>query len=394
MTDALIVRSLITRKRKRDVGNTLDEENCFKRPRQDLDVHRNGAMQNIRANKMGLIDVLMSDPDYILQNLQADALITQREYNIIKTKKLSVEETVIDILDKIMNKGEDTCRRFLTLLQTDDVQETFPNLKHLICPNVPKQDNQEFAEISEYPMTDIPRGLCVIFNNETFTNLKRRDGSQKDADRLREVFGWLGFKVKIVKDQSAEEMRDHLRGFGQQAGGQCFVCCVLSHGTQQGVYGRDGKVLGLSEILQPFRAASGHALNGKPKVFFIQACQGSHMQEAVSAGCDEDLETESDGGPVGTIPCDADFLVGMATVQDCVSLRDVRDGSWYIQTLCRMLEQGSPSGEDIHSILTRVNEEVSRMNETMKHNGVVCLAKQMPEPKYTLTKKLVFRVPE
>lgn len=96
---------------------------------------------------MGLINVLVSDPDYILQHLQADALITQREYNIVKTKKQSDEETVIDILDKIMNKGEDTCRRFLALLQTDDVQQTFPDLKRLICHNVPKQDNEEFPEV-------------------------------------------------------------------------------------------------------------------------------------------------------------------------------------------------------------------------------------------------------
>ncbi|XP_048834103.1 caspase-8 isoform X2 [Brienomyrus brachyistius] len=356
-------------------------------------------MQKIRENKMGLINVLMSDPDYILQHLQADALITQREYNIINSNRQSHEKTVIDILDKIMNKGEDTCRRFLTLLQTDDVQETFPNLKCLICLNVPKQDNQEMAEISEYPMTCIPRGKCVIFNNENFTsaNLRRRNGSQKDAVRLREVFEWLGFEVDTVQDQSAKEMRDHLRRFGQQAGGQCFVCCVLSHGTQQGVYGRDGKMLGLAEILQPFRGARCRALNGRPKVFFIQACQGTHMQEAAPAGCDVDLmevETESAGGPGDTIPCDADFLVGMATVQDCVSLRDPKEGSWYIQTLCRMLEQWCPRGEDILTILTRVNGEVSRMEATMRHNGEVCLARQIPEPKYTLRKRLVFKVSE
>lgn len=51
-------------------------------------------------------------------------------------------------------------------------------------------------------------------------------------------------------------------------------------------------------------------------------------------------------------------------------------------------------GQDIHTILTRVNEEVSRKEANVRHNGEVCLAKQIPEPKYTLRRKLVFRVPK
>lgn len=41
----------------------------------------------------------------------------------------------------------------------------------------------------------------------------------------------------------------------------------------------------------------------------------------------------------------------------------------------------SPHPDDLLSILTRVNREVS--------SGMFLKSKQMPEPKYTLTKKLV-----
>ncbi|CDQ80501.1 unnamed protein product [Oncorhynchus mykiss] len=70
----------------------------------------------------------------------------------------------------------------------------------------------------------------------------------------------------------------------------------------------------------------------------------------------------------------------MATVEECKSFRNTKEGSIYIQELCKQLEWGADRGEDILSVLTRVNREVSR--------GVYRDSKQMPEPKYTLTKKL------
>lgn len=47
------------------------------------------------------------------------------------------------------------------------------------------------------------------------------------------------------------------------------------------------------------------------------------------------------------------------------------------------------SGEDIHAILTKVNNDVSKEQGYIRDK----LMKQMPEPRHTLTKKLVFRVP-
>ncbi|CAG5897098.1 unnamed protein product [Menidia menidia] len=72
---------------------------------------------------------------------------------------------------------------------------------------------------------------------------------------------------------------------------------------------------------------------------------------------------EEDAGYIQpqTVPWDADFLIGMATVPECKSSEN----------------------DDILSVLTRVNREVSK-GEFLNH-------KQMPEPKYTLTKKLVLK---
>uniref|UniRef100_W5MXU5 Caspase-8 n=1 Tax=Lepisosteus oculatus TaxID=7918 RepID=W5MXU5_LEPOC len=244
-------------------------------------------------------------------------------------------------------------------------------------------------EGTEYRMASKPRGYCLIFNNLNFERLSTRTGTNADAKALEEVFCWLGFEVKRHDDLKAAEMRAKLEEYGKAShqGKDCFVCCVLSHGEQQCVVGTDGEKVEIKDIVSCFDGKKCPSLVQKPKVFFIQACQGKEFQESVEA---QVVRLESDDSGIYRVPVDADVLIGMATVQECLSMRDVRSGTWYIQSLCRQLREGCPRGDDIHSILTKVNEEVSKEEGTIKR---IKLAKQIPEPRYTLTKKLVFRVP-
>ncbi|XP_061083023.1 caspase-8-like isoform X2 [Conger conger] len=352
-------------------------------------------MQEIRKRKIPLTEALMSDPDYILQHVQQGALITPREYSNMRSIQRSNEGRVIDLLDKVMDKGEDTCQRFLTLLQEPEVQDTFPRLKKLCSAaalDIPIQETQN-TELSEYRMTSLPRGHCLIFNYEHFKNLKEHKGSSEDAEALRQVFDWLGFRVSVLEDQTAGQMRAALRRFSCMDHGDCFVCCVLSHGTEQGVYGQDGELVPIQDILSLFNGASCPSLVDKPKVFFFQACQGTRVQGAVTVQADciaGGTHPETDTFPVHshTLPVDSDFLVGVATVQECVSIRNPVSGSWYIQSLCHQLREACPRGEDILTILTRVNQEVSgREGALRSQNG------QTPDPRFTLRKRLVFPVP-
>lgn len=171
---------------------------------------------------------------------------------------------------------------------------------------------------------------------------------------------------------------------------------MLSHGEKEMVFGTDEERMSLQELTQPFRSGPAPTLAGKPKLFFIQACQGNKYQRGslpcpprprVEEEGDRQNRLEEDAGRVDgeTVPWDADFLLGMATVPECRSFRNTTIGSIYIQELCRQLIRSAESSEreDILTVLTRVNREVSK-GEYLKH-------KQMPEPKYTLTKKLVLR---
>lgn len=129
------------------------------------------------------------------------------------------------------------------------------------------------------------------------------------------------------------------------------MVCVLSHGELGSVYGTDDKEVLLKQLMQPFTSQKAPTLAGKPKMFFIQACQGQDFQMGfvpcpVGPCQQEEVrqnQLEEDAGPVysETVPSSADFLVGMATVPNCKSFRSGKTGSIYIQELCTQLTESA-----------------------------------------------------
>ncbi|CAB1346941.1 unnamed protein product, partial [Coregonus sp. 'balchen'] len=216
---------------------------------------------------------------------------------------------------------------------------------------------------------------------------------------LVSVFEWLGFETQVEPDCSREQLLSLVAELRSRDHSQmdCLVCCVLSHGLEGGVYGVDGLEVRVRELTEPFAGLECSSLRGKPKLFFIQACQGTKEQQPVfiqsdCPGTDGSTTTSSictDAVvPRDSIPSDADFLLGMATVPHFSSFREKSKGTWFIQSLCRNLINLVPSGYDFLSILTKVNDDVSRMSNNLGTR------KQMPQPAYSLRKRLVFPIPQ
>ncbi|NXX17085.1 CASP8 protein, partial [Podargus strigoides] len=262
--------------------------------------------------------------------------------------------------------------------------------------------NQSSQHLEAYKMTSRPRGVCLILNNHNFAKareavpelktIKDRNGTDMDAAALRRVFSQLHFTVEEYRDLTAEQIRETVNIYRRKdhKDRDCFVCCVLSHGKKGIIYGVDGQEVPIQELTTSFTGQNCHSLAGKPKVFFVQACQGDAYHKGVTIETDsgeQDSSVETDARfQLDCIPTEADFLLGMATLQDYVSYRSPREGTWYIQALCQHLEYSCPRGEDILTILTAVNQEVSR--KSCKPNA----EKQMPQPSFTLRKKLIFPV--
>ncbi|KAK7155025.1 hypothetical protein R3I93_009848 [Phoxinus phoxinus] len=337
------------------------------------------SLKRIVEHKVFLIETLSVDAGHILQAVHQASLITQRDY--MNLKDISErEKTVIDLIDKLMGKGEETCRKFIDLLRGNIILDAFPTLKGHPIFDSPVQ-------VSQYKIARIPRGVCVIINNVNFTSMKERSGSDEDQKSLAKVFRWLGFEVVVHRNKTAAEMKNLLTDLGKTVDGDCFVCCVLSHGIKEGVCGSDGVVVSVDEIREPFTGIYCQSLVGKPKLFFIQACRGGKQQHRVKVQADapEDGESEMevDGDDFDiTIPADTDFLIARSTTDGHLSYRKTKEGSWFIQSLCRNLEEHCPLGADIQTILLSVNNEVSR-------EGISC--KQMPVHEVAMRMKLILQ---
>ncbi|NXN34594.1 CASP8 protein, partial [Nycticryphes semicollaris] len=271
-----------------------------------------------------------------------------------------------------------------------------------MSPDSPGSWDESSQRLKVYKMTSRPRGVCLILNNHSFEKarkavpepkiLKDRNGTDVDAVALKKVFSELHFEVKEHKDLTAKEIRQTVNIYQSKdhKDRDCFVCCILSHGKKGVIYGVDGQEVPIQELTTSFAGQNCRSLTGKPKVFFVQACQGDACQKGVTVETDsaeQDSSVQTDARcQLDCIPAEADFLLGMATLPDHVSFRSPTQGTWYIQALCQHLMESCPRGEDILSILTAVNQEVSR--KTYKPNA----EKQMPQPSFTLRKKLIFPV--
>ncbi|XP_014809874.1 PREDICTED: caspase-8 [Calidris pugnax] len=271
-----------------------------------------------------------------------------------------------------------------------------------MSPDSPGSWSESSQRLEAYKMTSRPRGVCLILNNHSFAKareavpepkkLKDRNGTDVDAAALKTVFEKLHFKVEECKDLTAEKIREtiSIQQRKDHKDEDCFVCCILSHGKKGVIYGVDGQEVPIQELTTAFTGQNCRSLNGKPKVFFVQACQGDACQKGVTIETDsgeQDSSVETDARfQFDCIPAEADFLLGMATLPDHVSFRSTARGTWYIQALCQHLRESCPRGEDILTILTAVNQEVSR--KTCEPNA----EKQMPQPSFTLRKKLIFPV--
>jgi len=114
-------------------------------------------------------------------------------------------------------------------------------------PNLRKQLNVDEC----YQMDRVPRGYCLIINNEHFYNSDeiqipelRRYGTDLDASRLKNLFEKLHFRVEMRVDLKEMQMRDLIRSFADECelnadSFDAIALIVLTHGTDGYIYGVD-----------------------------------------------------------------------------------------------------------------------------------------------------------
>lgn len=242
-----------------------------------------------------------------------------------------------------------------------------------------------------YSMDFEKMGRCIIINNKNFdkaTEMDTRNGTDRDAEALFKCFRCLGFEVTVYNDCSCAEMQDLLRQASEEdhSTSACFACILLSHGKENLIYGKDG-VIPIKDLTAHFRGDRCKTLLEKPKLFFIQACRGTELDDGIQA--DSGPINDTDASPRYKIPVEADFLFAYSTVPGYYSWRNPGKGSWFVQALCSILHEHGKDLE-IMQILTRVNDRVARHFESQSEDPRFNEKKQIPCVVSMLTKELYF----
>lgn len=353
----------------------------------------------------GLIAKCKLDDDMnmldIFKEMEKMDILGENSLKILKDICQNIKKSVLKIIHDYENSNKEGS---MSPTKHDVDESSVEGSLAMLTMDDSPQEQSSKLQTSDlfYPMKNKPRGLCVIINNHDFSQARRmvpglksmkdRNGTDMDAETLQRTFWALHFEVVIHRDLTKNGICEIMHFYKQMnhKDKDCFVCCILSHGNKGSIYGTDGQETPIYDLTSCFTGIECPSLVNKPKVFFIQACQGDKFQLGVATETDsnqlEMCDREEEIVLKKYIPNDADFLLGMATGYSYVSYRNISEGTWYIQSLCRHLTEGSSSDDDILSILTKVNNEVSSKNASINWY------KQMPQPSFTLRKKLKFPV--
>ena len=245
----------------------------------------------------------------------------------------------------------------------------------------------------DYNMCHKNRGICLIIENETFSDkhsatrsLGRRHGSHVDAERAINVFSGLGFSVYHQKDLTRSQIQTMLKSLAvaDHRDSDCFVCIVLTHGDHGELFAQDGRY-GIDLLFRHFLADNCPTLCGKPKLFFVQACQGGMLDDGVLVR--QSTRDSTDTVSYFKIPTYADFMIAYSTLPGFYSFRNTEKGSWFIRSLCQVLEQYHLEF-DLLTMMTLVSQRVAYDYTSQAATPELSQKKQVP----CLTSMLTRRV--
>ncbi|XP_019760576.1 putative inactive caspase B isoform X2 [Dendroctonus ponderosae] len=199
-----------------------------------------------------------------------------------------------------------------------------------------------------YVHTTVNLGKALLINNILFKDRnKERQGAKKDSQDLDKVLKKLGFEVEHKDNLSGKDMLKRVKQFSQSNFNRHSISLVviMSHGNnlmQSGnevkavpggftqISGVDNTQVATDTIVNQFTLENCHSsLKGKPKIFIFQCCRG-----------DKSLLVCHDAAPIkAQTKLYADVLIAFSTLPGYTSSRNPETGTWYIQSLCDVIER-------------------------------------------------------
>ncbi|KAG5896722.1 hypothetical protein JTB14_014598 [Gonioctena quinquepunctata] len=251
--------------------------------------------------------------------------------------------------------------------------------------NINTESNGDDDTLNRYQVDPDKPGIVLIINQESFYSeigekykhllppdatekLESRFGTEKDRDDLKKVFTNYGFKVLVENNLNHIDMMIKIKEVVESVRDESSLfICILTHGDKGIVYGANSCRVKVNKIKDVMFRTNKTNLTDKPKILILQSCQGRQCQKL---GEDDEYEDDDSlslttDGPSAPL---RDMYTFWATIPGYAAIRDKRSGSWFIQALCKKMED---IGNKHHfaDICTRTANEVTSKiwtNETDK----------------------------
>ncbi|CAB3367781.1 Hypothetical predicted protein [Cloeon dipterum] len=232
----------------------------------------------------------------------------------------------------------------------------------------------------QYNMRHEKRGKAIIFNNYEFHNLNlhTRKGTEKDVQRLKDVFKMHSFEVVVHDDALVGDIFyviEKAIANADHSNSDCVAVVILTHSDKEGLlYARD-TTYKLRSLVEMITADKCLSLAGKPKLFFIQASRGEKA--------DPDMIVVP-RNPNVKIPSYADFLIAESTTPAYIPMKYEKEGSLFIRAINDVLLKEKSYTKSFLTLMTEVIARVAFDNQNDAGD-----LKQVPSITTTLTKKLM-----
>jgi hypothetical protein len=238
------------------------------------------------------------------------------------------EKPVLASTLMLSREDQEKIDQYLKAIKAEDS----PSMEHILSA-IRRREHTHSNDANVYPMTHHPHGRAIIINNRYFIEKSSRSGTEHDVANLTSLFKKFGYKVRVedgktvqgIEDIVARERKiDHSKY-------DAFIFVILSHGNSGQVLGTDDKPLNVDWITTQFDGKNCPKLIMKPKVFFIQACQGEQDSYMSSDSAESELLEES--MKFQSVHEKADTIVVYATVKGYRAWRYNKLGSCFVRSL-------------------------------------------------------------
>ncbi|XP_017490840.1 PREDICTED: caspase-3-like [Rhagoletis zephyria] len=259
------------------------------------------------------------------------------------------------------------------------------------------------AEV-DYKTNNPNTGLAIVLNHKYLRGQTIRKGTEKDRSDVTSALENYGFEVRVYNDLKVGKISKLLKSVAAEDHSQsdCFVLVAMTHGDKGRICAAD-EFYSTEELWEPFLGQNCPTLLDKPKLFFIQACRGKRVDQPVmmtvmSRSGFDSFERANIPVTAYAIPTTADMLVMYSTFEDHYSFRHSLNGSWFIQSLCSVLNEAAlddkakTEGVELLRLLTAVNRKVAYEYQSYHVQEMFDQKKEMPNFMSTLTKTFHLKV--